>query len=94
MTGSLLLADGLETTGLAAKIPNPTPVGLDGPMLLKNTRGVMLAKLSWKGTQIGRVEIHDQSVRDRLPVWARGAKLPHYHRRPGIGAHRPWEGRW
>ena len=23
-----------------------------------------------------------------------GKNLPHYHRRPGIGKHRPWEGGW
>jgi hypothetical protein len=30
---------------------------------------------------------------NRLPEWARGKKLPHYHRRGpgGIGRHRPWQ---
>ena len=32
----------------------------------------------------------DPSSVDKMPHW--GRNLPHYHRRPGIGKHRPWEG--
>jgi RHS repeat-associated protein len=31
----------------------------------------------------------------RIPTGAHAGRwLPHYHRRPGIGKHRPWEGGW
>lgn len=37
--------------------------------------------------------IHSHTIRvAKVPGWAR--YLPHYHRRPGIGNHRPWQGRW
>ncbi|MEU3720755.1 hypothetical protein, partial [Streptomyces californicus] len=48
-------------------------------------------KYSWKGHQKFRVDLH--RLNGRRGYW------PHYHRRPGIGRHRPWDrapnnGRW
>ncbi|GAB2726439.1 hypothetical protein GCM10027072_20600 [Streptomyces bullii] len=40
--------------------------------------------LSWKGRQVFRVDVHP--VRGKWYSW-----VPHYHRRPGMKYHRPWD---
>ncbi|MGE0002167.1 MAG: RHS repeat-associated core domain-containing protein [Fimbriimonadaceae bacterium] len=42
---------------------------------------------------VARVEVHpwyDKKRKTDAPVW----QWLHYHRRPGIGKHRPWQGGW
>lgn len=56
--------------------------------VLKNTRGV-----SFRVTKDFRIEWH-RFTPTKGPLKGRMLNRPHFHRRPGIGLHRPWERGW
>jgi hypothetical protein len=56
--------------------------------------------VGWKGGEMTFTNPGSQTPDFRINPfgdWDSGnpyGRLPHYHRRPGIGNHRPWEGGW
>jgi len=47
--------------------------------------------LIFRGSRVLGLHSH-RIASSKVPAWA--SRLPHYHRRPGIGNHRPWQGRF
>jgi RHS repeat-associated protein len=61
--------------------------GRAGRDLIVSRRTVPTGGRAWRISPTGH---RPNPLAQRRPHW--GRNLPHYHRRPGIGRHRPWEG--
>jgi RHS repeat-associated protein len=75
--------DIVQTTADIVSIAAPCGAAIKGTKWLKNAKG-----LEWTLNKNFRIGWH------RFMLKGRSVYRPHYHRRPGIGKHRPWEGRW
>jgi len=54
-----------------------------------------LTQIGWRGGELTLRFVGRPSPDWRFnPSFRNDFGLPHYHRRPGIGKHRPWEGGW
>jgi hypothetical protein len=52
------------------------------------------ARLGWKGGEVTFTRPGTRTPDVRINPFGGSGYPPHYHRRPGIGKHRPWEGGW
>ncbi len=90
--GSAFMGDLIIAVPIIKRIPNPTPISLEGPWIGKNG-SITVVKISLDGKQVGRVDIGELPPGADIPPWLKGIPIPHYHRRGpgGIGRHRPWQ---
>ena len=94
--GSSFMSFELTVAPVVKKIPNFTKLALTSRIPLASG-GATLLRADWAGEQLIRFDWHKLpttgKLAEKLPAWARGKNLPHYHR-PGPGgkaAHRPWD---
>ena len=94
--GEAFMGFELTVAPLVKKIPNFTPLSLTSRIPLASG-GATLLRIDVSGEQVIRFDWHELpkvgKLADKLPNWAKGKSLPHFHRRGsgGIGAHRPWD---
>jgi len=77
----------LATAGIAPSIRAGWTAGRAGKDLIVSRARVPTGGRKWRISPTGHRPNPDAN---KPPHW--GRNLPHYHRRPGIGRHRPWEG--
>ncbi len=66
--------------------------GAYGGRLLAGMSWVGNARMGWKGGELTFTRPGAPTPDLRINPFGGSGKPPHYHRRPGIGKHRPWEG--
>ena len=65
-----------------------------GGRLLAGMSWVGNARMGWKGGELTFTRPGAATADLRINPFGGSGRPPHYHRRPGIGKHRPWEGGW
>ena len=75
------------------RIPNPTPLAIEGPWLTPKggpITGATLAKVTWRGKQVGRLDVGKLDHTNTMPPEMVGKVRPHLHRRGPGGISKQW----
>jgi hypothetical protein len=79
----------LVTSGVAAATA--------GGLMMAEMAGITdigSARMGWRGGEITFTRPGASTPDWRVSPFGGHGHPPHYHRRPGIGKHRPWQGGW